>query len=219
MYVIADDQQKRLYQALVRKQKNKDIYVFSFEDEVLTLLEEGYTASPTLTDTPNGRMSFLCGGGISSSQGTDIGATFQSTCTGNWAPGTINTSSFRVRTEYDKFGVYFRLRIQLLSSITPVDPSGSHSNCLRQGTFQANMYIRTNCGPDHTWPSNPNGTHTYDLQLLYSSGWTTNSFLVGQTWTPYDGTRGVRCFRIINFRLLNQNHIWNETGANQAACM
>ena len=217
VYVIADDQQKRLYQQLVRKQKNKDIYIFSFEDEVLTLLEEGYTASPSLTDAPNGRMSFLCGGGLSSAEGT-IPTFVQSTCSGNWTvSGTPNSSTFSVGTNYNKYGVWFEMNAVILSAISP--SLGTYSNCLRQGTFQAHIYLRTNCGPDRTWPDNPNGVYEYNLQNTGTQGWVPGSILHGQSWVAYSGTRGVRCIRILNFRLLNQNHVFNPRGENEGACM
>jgi hypothetical protein len=212
VYVIADDQQKRLYQALVKKQKNKDIYVFSFEDEVLTLLEEGYTASPSLTDTPNGRMSFSCGGGISVGEGTfEASVPIYSTCTGLWAVGgTPNTSFFVIGTDYDKYGVWFRLRFRIRSTITPMTPNGSFSNCLKYGSFLAHINITNNCNSVSNWPSDPSGAMIYDLQYTGTNWAIPGSVIYGQIWNAYSSSRGIRCFRILNVQLLNQQpHPWN----------
>lgn len=205
--VIANDQKKKLYTKLLKEQKDKDIYLFSFEDEVFALLDEGITESPTLVKSPNGRMNFLCFGGIS---GGRMYNNWDSQCSAAYFPNP-NSASYQVGTDYDKFGVYFRLYAEIRAFYVGVyDSNGNNlsSPCLITGNFEANIYWRSTCNNynEGTWPGT--GPHTYNIQ--YNPGLSAPGVsILTEYWTIYSAGRGLKCIKINDFRLVNQNMSWN----------
>lgn len=204
--VIANDQKNKLYTKLLKEQKDQDIYVFSFEDEVFALLDEGITESPTLVKATNGRINFLCFGGIS---GGRIFRQWNSQCTQVQYPSP-NSAGYEVGTDFDKFGVYYRLYAEIRVYLNPLYSNGINvsSNCLYNGTFEADIYWRSNCNNynEGTWPGS--GTHNYSVQFnsdLSPPGIT----CLTQYWDLYSSSRGLKCVKIYDFRLLNQNMSWN----------
>lgn len=203
VHVIGNDQKKKLYTKLLKEQKDKDIYVFSFDDEVFALLDEGITVSPTLSPAKNGRVSagILCFGGIG---GGDLTRWYSSTCTFGTFP-TPNTSRFTLGTEYGKYGVYYRLwaKIESLTADYFVNGVLSNSLCLTKGTFTPDIYWRSNCRNYNEGTWNP-GQIPYDLEYAGSPGY--NNYI--QRWTLYASGRGLRCIRINDFTLNNQSMTW-----------
>lgn len=203
--VIGNDQKKKLYAKLLKEQKDDNIYVFSFEDEVFALLDEGITESPTLVKAPNGRVKagILCGGGISSN---DMYSDYVSACTFPAVYPDPNTAEYRIGTSYVKFGVYFRLRSIIRARTEDLFINGvlMNSPCLIQGTFNANIYWRSNCRNYNEGTWNPSG-ETYNLLFLFLPGQT----IYEQFWTLYSSGRGLRCIRVFDFRLINQNTTWS----------
>ncbi len=218
--VIANDQKKKLYTKLINEQKDKDIYVFSFEDEVFGLLNEGITESPTLTDPtgqskplPNGRI--LCsGGGIGNDEG-DIRQNAHSECTSTVFSFQPNSARYVRGTDYRKFGVFFSCDAFISAWVTPETPNTTDFYyCLTNGTFQANIYWRANCnGNTGTWPSNPTLTYQYNLNFMQQIG---TELFYYQEWRVYGGGRGLRCLRVTDFSLLNQGPAWNGGASNYA---
>jgi|GEM_PF-1464298 hypothetical protein len=216
--VISQDQKKNVYSKLLKEQKDKDIYIFSFEDEVLTLLDEGITISPTLDSNSkklaNARTTFCIGGGGISSNDGGIRQNAHSTCTGN-SPISLNPNTARyVRgTDYKKYAVYFRLDAVIWAWVTPSIPfSTVFDACLTNGTFTSNIYWRTNCNTDSgTWPSNPNISYNYNLQYQGVVG---AELLYTQEWQVYGGGRGLRCLRVSDFSIINQNAPWIGGSSN-----
>ncbi|GHB70880.1 hypothetical protein [Persicitalea jodogahamensis] len=207
--VVANDQKKKLYTKLIKEQKDKDIYVFSFEDEVFALLNEGITESPTLTIRPNGRLNFLCGGGLPEALGDQIGY-IPSKCTGDWVIfGEANTAIYDVGTNYQKYGIHFVLKAIIKGTII-THPGGGFSNCLKSNTFQAEIYWRSNCQnyDEGTWPGDPNATQQFDLQYTGTTWIFPNSQIFGQNWTVYSRSRGLKCIKTKNFYFPSSPQYW-----------
>jgi hypothetical protein len=210
--VIGNDQKKKLYQKLIKEQQDKDIYVFSFEDEVFALLDEGFTSSPTLASAANGRVNGLCfGGGISEPEG-HIAQNAHSTCT-NQPPLSFNpnTATYVRGTNYNKYGVYFELNAFVNAYVTP-QYANIFDPCLVNGNFTANIYWRSNCnGNTGIWPSNPNQTYVYNLTFVYQGG---SELYFTQQWGVYSGSRGIRCLQVSDFSLTTQNAPWIGGSSN-----
>lgn len=149
------------------------------------------------------------GGGISDDEG-DVSQFGHSSCVPNYISYNPNTARYKRGTIYKKYAVYFSLDAVISAWVTPLIPFQQFFDaCLTNGTFTSNIYWRTNCNTDSgTWPSNPNISYNYNLQYggIYGS-----ELLYTQEWRVYGGGRGLRCLRVSDFSLLNQNAPWIGT--------
>ena len=78
--------------------QSKAVMSFSTSDDVLTLLEAGYTSSPE--ENSGGRTEFLCGGGCAS---YDLGTDYLQD------PNQLLWNKITTRQRYVKAGIYFEL--------------------------------------------------------------------------------------------------------------
>lgn len=206
VYVIEESKKDLLYGKLIKQDIHPDIYTFTFENEVLSLLEEGYTSAPS---KENAKIAAWCfGDGLGNDEGDLTNYGFSS-CTGSVFTFTPNSARFYHTTQYHKYGVLFTLKTQIQSWITPTNLNNREfSDCLINGTFKANIFWKQKCkNPDSgTWPSNPALTYAYNLGFTAQSG---NELVYLQEWTLYSRSEGLRCVTMNDFTNVSQNIPFN----------
>ncbi|WP_299254965.1 hypothetical protein, partial [uncultured Cytophaga sp.] len=92
LVTVLNEADENMYQDLVNDVSNPKIYIFSTNDDVLDLLEDGQING----SSTNYRVSIFCGGGASGSSQQSL-------------PGSANNQNFIGESTYKKFGVYFHL--------------------------------------------------------------------------------------------------------------
>lgn len=175
---VLNEENENYYSDLLSKNESDQVYKFSTNDEVLSLLEQGYKGS---IDESNMRTaSILCGNGASSKYGT---AGF--------------TSPYIIRTwaSYNKYGVYFELWNKFEHSYyTP--------NFNYYGTRDRYFYYKTNCKNYNEGTGNIFGEN---WAFQYHEGPAMNPSVFVYREVLYSSSRGLKQFRVkVTYMYRNQ---------------
>ena len=167
VFVIDEKNKSKLLSSLIEGKKGENVYQFSFEDEILQLLETG--AKESIPNPPkNGRVALFC-------QSPGIGGTNHSDCKtipqGQIGAGILVCAS----NQYDKYGIYFEA-FALLKVQSPDNPS----------TFVIQNYDMV-----HNWENNC-GKTGWDSFAGRSFGFDNNAGEWRSKHWVYTGTRGLR---------------------------
>ncbi|MFN4145417.1 MAG: hypothetical protein ACK4GN_06310 [Runella sp.] len=134
--VFALDEQHKLssLKNLVEGRKSDHVYQFSFEDEVLALLEEGETGS-SKNSANNGRMKLFC-------RGPGIGGANHQDCKN--IPQNLVGAGVGVcaSNQYDKYGIYF----ESFAVLKYLGPAQTNTFFPSLQNYDANCNWVNNCG-------------------------------------------------------------------------
>lgn len=205
VYVI-EEENKASYKSLLSESSSSLVYKFSFDDEVLSLLEDGHKGTPK--SSPSGRLAIFCGGGISGGNNGAYTKSISFSC-----PPTTSGSHIS-SIEYDKFGIYFECDLQVLAYAVYVGAGQSGAQCWEGGTYDLKYYFRTNC--QNYWEGSQDVTgvsYTTNYEGTVPVTGSNTEYRDDRTWRNriYQGSRGLKCLKVEKFDITP-----NPTGAKLA---
>ena len=200
VFVLKDEHKKSLYDDLIAGRVSKKVWQFTFNDEVLDLLSNGYEGSPSPSaGAPGGRPAIFCGGGIAGDP--DAGATDDP----YYCTATSGRSSAYNRIEYSKYGTYFEVDLKWGGSTSRYRADGSGGTgpggCEHVGTIDKKYFLETNCNNSWTRSDEAYGIQ-YTLPIEHYQGESESWNYQGRE-RIYQGSRGLRCLKVEFFNTRN----------------